>query len=45
MIMRIDQNYFDNIKDRMWRKNRQLNENTTCHGTDLNRNWDYHFGG
>ncbi|CAB3980438.1 carboxypeptidase B-like, partial [Paramuricea clavata] len=32
-------------KDRMWRKNRQPNKKLSCHGTDLNRNWDYHFAG
>jgi hypothetical protein len=28
----------------MWRKNRAVNEGTQCIGTDLNRNFDYHFG-
>ncbi|XP_046840058.1 zinc carboxypeptidase-like [Xenia sp. Carnegie-2017] len=32
-------------KDRLWRKNRQPNPNSLCNGTDLNRNWDYEFGG
>jgi carboxypeptidase T len=27
-----------------WRKNRQPNAHTTAIGTDLNRNYDYHFG-
>ncbi|KAI9687647.1 MAG: hypothetical protein M1820_010426 [Bogoriella megaspora] len=27
--------------DRQWRKNRQPRSNTTCVGTDLNRNWKY----
>lgn len=32
-----------NIKFRMWRKNRSPNENTTCIGTDLNRNHVYQW--
>ncbi|XP_028414409.1 carboxypeptidase B-like [Dendronephthya gigantea] len=33
-------------KDRLWRKNRQSNNDKSgCHGTDLNRNWGYHFAG
>lgn len=31
-------------KDRMWRKNRSLNPGSKCVGTDLNRNWDFHWG-
>ncbi|VUC29353.1 unnamed protein product [Clonostachys rosea] len=27
--------------NRLWRKSRQPRSNTTCIGTDLNRNWDY----
>ncbi len=29
---------------RSWRKNRQPNAHTTAVGTDLNRNWRYHWG-
>lgn len=29
---------------RGWRKNRQPNSGTTAVGTDLNRNWGYHWG-
>lgn len=29
--------------DRMWRKNRRNNEGS-CEGVDLNRNWDAHWG-
>ena len=29
---------------RLWRKNRQPNAGTTAVGTDLNRNYGYHFG-
>jgi len=31
--------------DRLWRKNRAPNANSTCIGVDLNRNWDYKWGG
>lgn len=31
--------------DRMWRKNRLPRGNTTCVGTDLNRNWRFEWGG
>ncbi|KAL6834328.1 hypothetical protein J3E69DRAFT_377118 [Trichoderma sp. SZMC 28015] len=31
--------------DRMWRKNRLPRSNTTCVGTDLNRNWSFEWGG
>ena len=31
--------------DRMWRKNRLPRSNTTCVGTDLNRNWKFEWGG
>ncbi|XP_068218332.1 carboxypeptidase B-like isoform X2 [Palaemon carinicauda] len=33
--------------NRLWRKNRRINNNTSqvgCDGVDLNRNWDYKFG-
>ncbi|XP_049860164.1 zinc carboxypeptidase-like [Schistocerca gregaria] len=30
--------------DRLWRKNRQPNPNSTCVGTDVNRNWGFHWG-
>lgn len=28
----------------MWRKNRNKQTENSCVGTDLNRNWDYHWG-
>ena len=28
----------------MWRKNRQVNTNSSCKGVDLNRNFGYHWG-
>ncbi|KAB7497328.1 Carboxypeptidase A1 [Armadillidium nasatum] len=31
--------------DRMWRKNRNKYDGDLCHGIDLNRNFDDHFGG
>lgn len=31
--------------DRLWRKNRAPNANSTCVGTDPNRNWGYKWGG
>lgn len=31
-------------KDRMWRKNRGVNPGSKCVGTDLNRNWSFHWG-
>jgi len=31
--------------DRLWRKNRAPNDNSRCIGVDLNRNWDYKWGG
>ena len=31
--------------DRLWRKNRRINEGSPCVGVDLNRNWDYEWGG
>jgi len=30
--------------DRLWRKNRQPNSGSTCAGTDLNRNYNSHWG-
>ena len=31
--------------NRMWRKNRRKNEGSKCYGVDLNRNFDFKFGG
>lgn len=31
--------------DRMWRKNRSNNGGDRCKGVDINRNWDYKWGG
>jgi len=30
-------------KDRMWRKNRRVNKNSSCIGVDTNRNWAYQW--
>ena len=30
--------------DRFWRKSRNINKNTQCVGTDLNRNFNYAWG-
>jgi len=32
-------------QDRWWRKNRQINIDSDCIGTDLNRNWDFDWNG
>ncbi|KAJ0159768.1 Metallocarboxypeptidase A-like protein, partial [Colletotrichum tanaceti] len=34
---------YSQTTDRLWRKNRQPRSNTTCVGTDGNRNWDYEW--
>ncbi len=31
--------------DRLWRKSRRINEGSSCVGVDLNRNWEYAWGG
>ncbi|XP_027698147.1 carboxypeptidase A5-like isoform X1 [Vombatus ursinus] len=31
--------------NRLWRKNRAINSNSSCKGVDPNRNWDSGFGG
>jgi murein tripeptide amidase MpaA len=35
---------YSQTTDRMWRKNRQPNENSTCIGTDINRNFKFKWG-
>eukprot|EP00002_Diphylleia_rotans_P005319 TRINITY_DN14445_c0_g1_i1.p1 TRINITY_DN14445_c0_g1~~TRINITY_DN14445_c0_g1_i1.p1 ORF type:complete len:422 (-),score=68.61 TRINITY_DN14445_c0_g1_i1:78-1343(-) len=42
-VMNADGYEYTWTKDRMWRKNRRNNGNS--YGVDLNRNWDYNFGG
>ncbi|KAK4149364.1 hypothetical protein C8A00DRAFT_47011 [Chaetomidium leptoderma] len=34
---------YSQTKNRMWRKNRQRQNGTSCVGRDLNRNWDVHW--
>ncbi|KAL1465084.1 hypothetical protein WDU94_004679 [Cyamophila willieti] len=34
---------YTHTNERLWRKNRR--QGTTCTGTDLNRNWGFHWGG
>jgi len=36
---------YTHTTSRLWRKNRQPAPGSTCIGTDLNRNFDYDFGG
>src|SRR5713101_824728 len=31
--------------ERLWRKNREINQGSSCRGVDLNRNWGYAWGG
>ncbi|KAI1291093.1 Carboxypeptidase A4 [Halotydeus destructor] len=35
--------YDQDSEDRMWRKNRARTRGTQCRGTDLNRNFDFHW--
>jgi carboxypeptidase A2 len=35
---------YSHTNDRFWRKNRSPNSGSTCVGTDLNRNFDFHWG-
>ena len=35
---------YSQTTDRMWRKNRRINNGSNCDGVDLNRNWDYLWG-
>jgi len=34
---------YSRTDNRMWRKSRSPNDNSPCAGTDLNRNWGYHW--
>jgi len=44
-IVNPDGYVYTHTTDRYWRKNRQPNSNSTCVGTDLNRNWDADWNG
>jgi murein tripeptide amidase MpaA len=35
---------YTHTTNRLWRKNRGLNDGGACKGVDLNRNWDDHWG-
>ncbi|XP_052036703.1 mast cell carboxypeptidase A [Apodemus sylvaticus] len=39
-VFNVDGYIWSWTQDRMWRKNRSKNQNSTCIGTDLNRNFD-----
>ncbi|XP_008846268.1 mast cell carboxypeptidase A [Nannospalax galili] len=39
-VLNVDGYIWSWTQDRMWRKNRSKNQNSTCIGTDLNRNFD-----
>ncbi|XP_071488950.1 carboxypeptidase B-like [Diadema antillarum] len=43
-VFNVDGYKYSHTDDRMWRKNRNLN-NGGCKGVDLNRNFDYQWGG
>lgn len=44
-VMNPDGYEYSHTTDRLWRKNRNPNGqyNSRCYGTDLNRNWDFHW--
>jgi|GEM_PF-1705286 murein tripeptide amidase MpaA len=44
-IVNPDGYVYTHTTDRYWRKNRQPNANSSCVGTDLNRNWDADWNG
>ena len=44
-IVNPDGYVYTHTTDRYWRKNRQPNNNSSCIGTDLNRNWDADWNG
>jgi len=44
-VLNADGYDYTHTTSRLWRKNRQPNPGSTCIGTDLNRNFDYDWGG
>jgi murein tripeptide amidase MpaA len=44
-IVNPDGYVYTHTTDRYWRKNRQPNTNSSCVGTDLNRNWEADWNG
>ena len=45
IILILQSNGCNSIKDRLWRKNRAVNPGSICMGVDLNRNFPVGFGG
>ncbi|KAI8901670.1 hypothetical protein BC833DRAFT_617447 [Globomyces pollinis-pini] len=43
-VLNVDGYSFSRNTDRMWRKNRQPNANSSCVGTDINRNFNSNWG-
>ncbi|QUC22950.1 uncharacterized protein UV8b_07191 [Ustilaginoidea virens] len=44
-IVNVDGFKHSQTVDRLWRKNLQPNPGSSCRGHDINRNWDYKWGG
>jgi len=44
-VTNVDGYEYTRSTDRMWRKNRNTTPSPTCRGIDLNRNFDYNWGG
>jgi len=44
-ILNVDGYVYTHEQQRMWRKNRQPTQGSTCIGIDLNRNYDAHWSG
>jgi len=42
-VLNVDGYMYTFNGDRLWRKNRQPNDGSSCVGTDLNRNWGYQW--
>ncbi|XP_063285509.1 carboxypeptidase O-like [Pelobates fuscus] len=42
-VLNVDGYIYSWTTDRLWRKNRSVQENGTCYGVDLNRNFDSHW--
>jgi len=44
-VFNVDGYIYTHTTDRLWRKNRQPVSGSSCFGTDLNRNYEYMWGG
>ncbi|XP_068712934.1 carboxypeptidase A2-like [Montipora foliosa] len=44
-VLNVDGYVYSWSKERLWRKNRSFNKGSNCIGTDLNRNWQFKWGG